>query len=638
MIKSREHKLSRSAVSSFIPVKRLHHVFKSHLFHAMSPKGRFLVLYAGETGNSEDLAKRITWQGSLRHLDVICEPINDGTFAKLSEIKKNESKVLFICSTTGQGDVPRTMQPFWKCLMKKGVPNDHFDHLSGYIIGLGDSSYMKYNFVAKKLAKRLKTLGFNQLSDLALGDDQHDLGLDAGVEPFLEQLWNDFTSNGNGSESSPEHYSNGTSQKHDDKLFPATIRFEKQPMKNWWKPISPKSEFKMTTVIENQRVTTENHFQDVRLIRILLSSDLNYETGDVLAIEPENDPQEVDEFIALLNLDPNEVIHPNIINRFNVTSNSKYKHLPSLITIRDFVSKYLDIHSIPKKSFFQLIWKFSQDELERIKLREFSTKEGSEDYLNYCQRPRRTILEVLKDFPHTSPSIPLNYLPDLIPAMKPREFSIASSPSVFRDEIQILVAIVRFKTRMKKHRTGLCSNYLSNLESGDSISVSVRKGSFVIPPLDHPVILIGPGTGVAPLRALIQERVSKGINTNYLFFGCRREESDFYFKQEWENLRSGNLNLFVAFSRKDPNRKKYVQHVLLEQKDLIYRLILEENSSVIICGNSKQMPDNVRDAFVQIFSCCGGNETVEGRLEKEECERIVSQLETRKRIQYECWS
>lgn len=183
-------------------------------------------------------------------------------------------------------------------------------------------------------------------------------------------------------------------------------------------------------------------------------------------------------------------------------------------------------------------------------------KEGLEDLLTYCHRPRRTILEVLRDFPQTTPSLPLDFLPDLIPALKSREFSVASSASVYPNEIHTLVAIVKYRTRLRKPRTGLCSTYMSKLQPGDTVSVTIKKGTFTLPSIGRPAILIGPGTGVAPLRAIIQERVFHSVSTNYLFFGYRHSKADFYFEQEMKQLeQDGNFKIYPAFSREDPNTK-----------------------------------------------------------------------------------
>ncbi|KAI1287958.1 NADPH-dependent diflavin oxidoreductase 1 [Halotydeus destructor] len=131
-----------------------------------------VLFYAGETGNCEDLSKRIYNYGRQRRVKVTVNAIDD--FGSVSVT--DDDLVLFICSTTGHGDVPLNMKQFWRLVMRKNVDTDLFGKLNCCVIGLGDSSYVKYNVVAKKLFKRLDQLGANLVSPLTLGDDQHDLG------------------------------------------------------------------------------------------------------------------------------------------------------------------------------------------------------------------------------------------------------------------------------------------------------------------------------------------------------------------------------------------------------------------------------------------------------------------------------
>lgn len=151
---------------------------------------------------------------------------------------------------------------------------------------------------------------------------------------------------------------------------------------------------------------------------------------------------------------------------------------PSLIqTIGDLVEKYLDINSVPRMSFFEQFAQIADDELEREKLVEFmTTADGLEDLFTYCYRPRRTILEVFADFPKTTRNIrSLEKILDLVPSMKPRSFSIASSPFVHKSRLQLLVAVVQYKTRLYETRKGTCSYWLSTLTPGTKIPIWIKK-------------------------------------------------------------------------------------------------------------------------------------------------------------------
>jgi len=202
-------------------------------------------------------------------------------------------------------------------------------------------------------------------------------------------------------------------------------------------------------------------------------------------------------------------------------------------TLRSLATNYLDICSVPRRSFFELLRHFSTDMAHIEKFEEFCTTEGQQELWDYTTRPRRTIFEVVADF-WSSLEIPLEYVLDVFPAMKPRRFSIASclevnslcvssvggSQQVYPGEIHLCVAIVKYKTNLKRPRWGVCTRWLSNLREGcpplgsmahdlgTEMPVGIVKGSMHVPESnDIPCIFVGPGTGIAPMRALIQQRM-----------------------------------------------------------------------------------------------------------------------------------
>ena len=145
--------------------------------------------------------------------------------------------------------------------------------------------------------------------------------------------------------------------------------------------------------------------------------------------------------------------------------------------------------------------------------------------------------------------------------------------------------------------------------------------------------MIGPGTGVAPFRAFIEERAHKQIANNYLFFGCRYRCSDFYFEEEWKRFQiSGLLDYFVAFSR-DYEHKIYVQHILWQQRERVFNLLTQNNAYIYVSGNAKQMPQQIRQTICDIFKDQSKEE-----ISCERIERIVNNLEMKARIQFECWA
>ncbi|XP_062929944.1 NADPH-dependent diflavin oxidoreductase 1 isoform X4 [Mobula hypostoma] len=593
---------------------------------------KLLVLFGSQTGTAQDVAERIGREGVRRHFVCRVLPLDSYTIADLIQ----EPLVVFVCSTTGQGEPPDNMKKFWRFIFRRNLPAASLSMVNSAVLGLGDSSYPKFNFIAKKLSKRLMQLGSNKLLPVGLGDDQHDLGPDAVIDPWLKEFW--------------EHALRiyplppGLTMLGDEVILPSKYRFQFEedatngllvrPFDTSRQVPGPSSQLHpfSARMIGNKRVTDDDHFQDVRLITFdITDSGIEYSAGDVAMIEPRNSPDSVEQFCQLFGLDPCK----SFILKPNDAATPLPARLPQPCTIQYLVERYLDINCVPRRSFFELLSYFSPDELEQEKLKEFSSAEGQEELYSYCNRLRRTTLEVLFDFSKTTTAVPVDYLLDLIPEIRPRAFSIASSQLAHPGQIQILMAVVQYKTKLKKPRRGVCSSWLAsqNPQQGDVyVPLWVKKGMLQFPTdTETPIIMVGPGTGVAPFRAAIQERVAKGRKGNYLFFGCRGKSKDFFCQAEWEDLQhKGLLSLFTAFSR-DQDHKIYVQHRIKENGAVVWDLIGSKKACFYIAGNAKMMPAQVTDSLKSVFQSEGG-------LSDAESEHLLVELEQGKRFQTETWS
>jgi len=243
---------------------------------------------------------------------------------------------------------------------------------------------------------------------------------------------------------------------------------------------------------------------------------------------------------------------------------------------------------------------------------------------------RRTLLEVLQE--HPSVSVPAGTFIGMLPPMKPRYYSISSSPKHLPGKCSISVSVVQGRSPTGRQHLGVCSNYLkaqtlkkpyptsvypsNNLgpEGYGMPTVAFVKdtgSSFRLPAGDAPIIMVGPGTGVAPMRGFIQDRVADGKTENVLFFGCR-DESDFIYKEElqaWEA--AGSLKLFVAFSRKPGTPKTYVQHLVAQEKALMTELI-KKGAHVYVCGDASKMAPDVRATLSRVLVDAGLDDGFEG--------------------------
>ncbi|XP_070374335.1 NADPH-dependent diflavin oxidoreductase 1 isoform X2 [Equus asinus] len=547
------------------------------------PTPRLLVLFGSQTGTAQDVSERLGREARRRRLGCLVQALDSYPVVNLI----NEPLVIFVCATTGQGDPPDNMKNFWRFIFRKNLPSTSLCQMDFAVLGLGDSSYAKFNFVAKKLHRRLLQLGGSALLPMCLGDDQHELGPDAAIDPWLHDLWKKVL------DLHPVPLDLGIIPTGIPLPSKFTLQFlEEAPVTHSEEqhvartdPQDPPSELHpfLAPMVSNQRVTGPLHFQDVRLIEFdITGSGLSFTAGDVVLIQPKNIAPHVQQFCQLLGLDPDQCFtlqprEPGVPCPVQ---------LPQPCSVRRLVSQYLDITSVPRRSFFELLACLSPHKLEREKLLEFSSAQGQEELCEYCSRPRRTVLEVLCDFPHTAGAIPPDYLLDLVPLIRPRAFSIASSLLAHPSRLQILVAVVQYQTRLKEHRRGLCSSWLASLD---------------------------PEQG------------------NFLFFGCRQRDQDFYWEPEWKELeKRGCLTLVTAFSR-EQEQKVYVQHRLRELGPLVWELLDHQGAYFYLAGNAKYLPVDVSEALMSIFQ-------EEGGLSSPDAAAYLARLQRTLRFQTETWA
>lgn len=398
------------------------------------------------------------------------------------------------------------------------------------------------------------------------------------------------------------------------------------------------------TLRENRRMTPDTHWQDVRHLAFQSKSAVPYGPGDVLTIYPQNVRDDVDDLLE--RMDWAEVADKPIV--FAPTTardeGSLYPSPPIALlgkptTLRILLTDHLDLTAIPRRSFFSLIAHFTDDQFHKDRLLEFTKPEYIDELYDYTSRPRRSILEVFQEF--ASVKIPWQWAANVLPELRGRPFSIASGGELKESlegkaRFELLVAIVKYKTVIKKIREGVCTRYLAKLEVGTELRVTLQKGGLAIKGHEakRPVIMVGPGTGVAPMRSLIWERCqwgrSMGFNgSNLLFFGCRSESADYFYREEWERLKDTMpLEVYAAFSR-DQNQKVYVQDLIRQQSESVFRLLHEADGLVYVCGSSGKMPQAVRAALTDVF--------VERGMDQEAANRYLEDMAKGGRYKQETW-
>ena len=313
----------------------------------MDKSENVIILYGSQTGNSQDLSERIWRKAKLLKLTAHLRSFDRFDFNKLNNPMV---KLLCVCSTTGQGDLPDNMTKFWKIIMKKNMPSDIMQNVEFGVIGLGDSSYEKYNFIAKKLYKRFIQLGATPLLDLCLCDDQQSDGIEATYSKWIENFWSVMNVN-------------SSLITKGEIIYKYKVEFISEDRKVIEENELIDAEASSTKpfyahLVKNYRVTHKDHFQDTRLIEFDCStSRIKYESGDVLLLKPYNLKENVNKFLDIfshlkLNLDQKIKIIPNYENEIENDLEISEEFIK---TVGDLIEKYLDINGVPRFSFFEIL-------------------------------------------------------------------------------------------------------------------------------------------------------------------------------------------------------------------------------------------------------------------------------------------
>ncbi|KAJ9682909.1 hypothetical protein PVL29_018769 [Vitis rotundifolia] len=624
-------------------------------------KQKLLILYASQTGNALDAAERIAREAERRGCPVTLLSIDCFNVGSLPY----EENVIFVVSTTGQGDTPDSMKAFWKFLLQRNLNQRWLEGVHYAVFGLGDSGYQKYNFVAKKLDKRLLDLGAVAIVERGLGDDQHPSGYEGALDPWMSSLWNTL------SKMNPKFFPNGI-----DFLIPDAQLIDSPKVQITYHDVdkvhshfSTDSDLKciemqiervrsmhpgkfsrdknrpdcFLRMVENHSLTRAGYEKNVLHIEFeVLSSAIEYEVGDIVEVLPSQSPIAIDTFIQRCNLNPESFItvHPRGVENHLPNANINDSKIP--IKLKTFVELTMDVASAsPRRYFFEVMRFFATAEHEKERLQYFASPEGRDDLYQYNQRERRTVLEVLEDFP--SVQMPFEWLVQLVPPLKKRAYSISSSQLAHPNQLHLTVNVTPWTTPFKRKRTGLCSKWLTGLDPQQGVIIPAWfiKGSLPAPPPSLPLILIGPGTGCAPFRGFVEERAiqsrSGSIAPILFFFGCWNEDNDFLYRDFWlSHSRNGGVlseekggGFYAAFSRDQP-QKVYVQHKMRENSRRIWNLLCE-GASIYVAGSSTKMPSDVFSCFEEIVS-------KENGVPRESAVRWLRALERAGRYHVEAWS
>ena len=385
------------------------------------------VLYASETGTSESESKLLALQLEERGYITHVSSLDDFPLIKIPEQKY----IVFFVSTTGQGDPPKNMIKFWSFILNKNLPSNSLQKLNFTVFGFGDSSYKKYNAMARMLFQRMQQLGGKCFLERGLGDDRADGGYTQALVKWKKTLFERLIEVTGFGEVGNEAYS-GLKRtpvppilvEHSDgssKVVPSSVESILSTIHHRTVSVSK--------VISNNQMTPNDHWQDVREFSFSNINKTAFKPGDTALLYPENVQNLVDELLNTFSLKGDEVltIHLPQVGPVQLTSNLLFKNI-------------LDLSSPPRYFFFKLFSLYTTQELYKEKIQEMDF----DAYYEYAIRDKRGLVEILREFKGIH--LPLDILVSFVGWMKPREYSVASSYLKDPSLIRLSIALVNYKT------------------------------------------------------------------------------------------------------------------------------------------------------------------------------------------------
>lgn len=550
--------------------------------------GPVTVLYGSQTGNAARLAQQLAKRAKAVGLTAAVHCMSE---FKTSQLKKL-SNLLIVVSTHGEGEPPDKAKEFCEFLFSKRAPR--LESLRYSVLALGDITYKQFCHTGRQIDQRLAELGAKRLRDRVDCDVDYRESADKWMADALAELTatgshavNALATAGQTAGASSHgvvgHVCSGACGSNGQSGLVA-LSAPAAPLFDTEEPVYDRSRPFYAEVIENLNLNGRGSDKETRYVKFLLEgSGIRFAPGDSLGIVPENHPALVDDLISEMGWRPDEPVRVG-------------KHDTEL---REALLQHFELTQLTRPLMEQLS-KFSRDGLADL------VAEGDDNALERYAKGR-DLLDLVRDFDIRR--VPANEFVSHLRKMPGRLYSISSSFAANPDEVDLTIAAVRYEAHGRE-RYGVCSVYCAERVSpGDRVRIYPNENpNFRLPAdPDAPIIMVGPGTGVAPFRAFLEEREEQGATgKNWLFFGDRRFRTDFLYQTDWLRWRSSGLltRIDVAFSR-DTSQKVYVQHRMAERAREIYDW-LQEGAYFYVCGDQKAMAPDVHAQLRAIVQQQGG--------------------------------
>lgn len=611
-------------------------------------KKEVLVLYASQTGTAQEIARNIGAEAERRNITSRCSvaSMNELGLEKLMTAASQGAVVVLVASSTGDGDAPDNAAKFFAAIRRRSQPENILKGIRFTCLGLGDSNYTRFMYIPRSLRTRFAELGAVPFYEFGEADEVD--GIEAIVDKWIEGLWEPLLGT---AATSKEAVKRDPGEHVGAAGMPAVprcrIRMEflddREPL-DWYATLKKSGENTEASAsdpvlapITAARWLTSPTSGDRKVLHMEIGTgSLRYSPGDSIGIIPENDGSGVEKIIDALGVDGSAVFNVHPLKENGSSQHQELlPHLKCPCTVTSALRR-CDITSAPKKSLLTLLAAHCGvlEHKERLLLLAASTPEGRSAYQKEILGDRASLPDLLHTYTSCKP--PLDALFDVLPELPARMYSIACAPSESHTaSASVAFSLVEYETKrglrkgvatqwLHKHCAPLLSS--EDHQGGDSvpeIPVFVRSGGVFHPPdeLDVPLILIGPGTGVAPFIGFLQQRkqsiakTSSSVAPCWLYFGCRHPDQDYIYKDELRQFKEDGIltELHVAFSRQGPE-KTYVQHLMKQHAIELKHMITEGRGRVFVCGDGAQMAKDVHATLVEIL---GGDQGALSEMSRE---------------------
>jgi cytochrome P450 / NADPH-cytochrome P450 reductase len=547
-----------------------------------------LVLYGSNLGTAEELATRVADLAEVNGFATKLAPL-DEFVGKLPE----QGGVLIFCASYN-GAAPDNATQFIKWL-GSGLPKDAFAKVRYAVFGCGNSDWAAtYQSIPRIIDEQLAAHGARSAYARGEGDARSDL--DGQFESWFAKA----------APSAMKEFgvdSNFSRSADDEPLY----RIE---------PVAPSAvnaivalggvaPMKVLANTELQNKTGANPSdRSTRHIEVQLPAGISYRVGDHLSVVPRNDPSLVDSVARRFGFLPADQIRLQV-------AEGRRAQLPvgDTVSVGRLLSEFVELQQVATRKQIQIMSEHTRCPMTKPKLQAYLGDDAAatERYRADILTKRKSVFDLLEE--HPACELPFHAYLEMLSLLAPRYYSISSSPSGDPARCSVTVGVVEGPAGSGRGvYKGICSNYLASRRDGETIHATVRetKAGFRLPDdAAVPIIMVGPGTGLAPFRGFLQERAARkakgaALGPAMLFFGCRHPDQDYLYADDLKAFAAdGITELHTAFSRAE-GPKTYVQHLVAAQKDRVWSLI-ENGAIVYVCGDGGKMEPDVKAALVEIY-------------------------------------